>query len=407
MITKQPPVRSRKKERTFILLSLLIGMLLALTAAEIILRVFFPQYGYGYPKGMYLADADMGYRCKPNFNEGYLTKQEFSTRIWTNSQGFRDREREVAKAQDTFRILSIGDSFTWGAYGVEADKTFSSVLEQSVNTAFPDQSFEVLNMGVFGYGTDNELRFYRKEGVKYAPDCIMVNFFIGNDFYDNMEWGEISVVDGNLVNAGSVPQKLFSVKYLRAFLLQHSYLATSVERGLFKIPSIQRVVNNLIRGQESQHVYGGELLEALIGKRASPTWDHMFTNTATLLKAFHEEARRNQTCFVLVVIPTVYQVDDDIRAELVASHDADFESITKAQRELKALGEREGFLVVDLLPAFRDEHHRGRLIYWRFNPHFNHHGNRVAAEVILKNLTNGGHTKFGFMTGTASSQSGN
>jgi hypothetical protein len=391
MNTAQPSPRSRRKERTFILLSLLIGLLLALGAAEIILRIVFPQFGYGYPRGQFLPDADVGYRYKPNFTGGYLTKQEFSTSVWTNSLGFRDREREMAKAPDTYRILSIGDSFTWGAYGVEADETFSAILEKMLNTTYPERSFEVLNMGVFGYGTDNELRFYRKEGVKYAPDCVLVNFFIGNDFYDNMEWGEVSVVDGDLVHTDAVPEKMFSIKHLRAFLLKHFYVATFIERSLFKIPIVKRLLDNLSRGQEAQHVYGGDLLEGLIGRQGNPTWNLMIEKTSALIQEFHREVRRNETPFVLIIIPTVYQVKDDIRAEIIVNYNTDLESLTKAQRELKALGEREGFPIIDLLPVFRDEYHQDRPVYWRFNPHFNHHGNRVTAEVILKHLTEGGY----------------
>jgi hypothetical protein len=184
---------------------------------------------------------------------------------------------------------------------------------------------------------------------------------------------------------------VLSLKYLRAFLLKHFYIATFVERSLFRIPIVQKLLDNLSRGQEAQHVYGGELLEALIGKGGDPTWDLMFEKTGALLKEFHEEARRSKIPFLLVVIPTIYQVKDDIRAEMVASHGTDLESLTKAQRELRVLGEREGFPVLDLLPVFREEYRQDRPVYWRFNPHFNPHGTRVTAEAILKHLTAAGY----------------
>jgi lysophospholipase L1-like esterase len=70
----------------------------------------------------------------------------------------------------------LGDSFAWG-YGVEESERFSQLLEESLEV-------EVINAGVSGYSTDQELLWYKDEGVKYETDLVVLAF-TGNDVGDN------------------------------------------------------------------------------------------------------------------------------------------------------------------------------------------------------------------------------
>ena len=379
-------MNARQKHTVLAATSILLGIITACAIGEVAIRLFLPQFAYGYPRGLFVADEEIGYRFRSNYQGGYLTKQEFSTPVWTNSHGFRDRERSYAKPSDTLRILSIGDSFTWGAYGATADQTFSAVLEQLLNSSPSQPHFEVDNMGVYGWGTDNELRFYLHEGIKYDHDLVLTNLFVGNDFYDDMQWGEVSVVNGNLVETNNVPERLLSIKYLRAWVLEHSYLASAIEISLFQIPLVQRLMSSILVGTESQHVYGGDLFDALVGSSQPDLYQMMLQKTEIILRDFNQQAKRHGKPFVLVVIPAIYQADDTVRQEIFKEHHADSRSIEKVENDLKMFGEKEGFLVIDLLPRFRDEINHGQQIYWKFNPHFTPYGNRVAAEIILAEL---------------------
>jgi lysophospholipase L1-like esterase len=88
----------------------------------------------------------------------------------------RDREHSYQRENDAKRILVIGDSFAWG-YGVEESERFSQVLENRLNV-------EVINAGVSGYGTDQELLWLRTEGIKYDFDLVIL-VMAGNDIGDN------------------------------------------------------------------------------------------------------------------------------------------------------------------------------------------------------------------------------
>lgn len=83
-----------------------------------------------------------------------------------NSKGLRDRETPYEKPDGVFRILLIGDSRVFG-FGVPMEKHFGRVIEGYF------ANVEVINMGISGYGVDQELRFLRSEGFRYQPDLVI------------------------------------------------------------------------------------------------------------------------------------------------------------------------------------------------------------------------------------------
>ena len=50
----------------------------------------------------------------------------------TNSRGYRDNEHALAKPPGVKRLLSLGDSFAWGA-GIEFDDTYAQRLERQLS----------------------------------------------------------------------------------------------------------------------------------------------------------------------------------------------------------------------------------------------------------------------------------
>ncbi|MCI0558735.1 MAG: GDSL-type esterase/lipase family protein [Nitrososphaera sp.] len=120
-------------------------------------------------------DSLLGWAHQPG-QEGVFETPQFRTFVRINQKGLRDREHSYERPQDTRRILVIGDSFAWG-YGVEESERFSQVLETSLDV-------EVINAGVSGYSTDQELLWLRGEGVKYETDLVLL-VFAGNDMGEN------------------------------------------------------------------------------------------------------------------------------------------------------------------------------------------------------------------------------
>ena len=72
----------------------------------------------------------------------------------------------------------LGDSITFGTR-VRDFETFSYLLEHR------SARYEVVNLAVEGYGTDQELLLLEDEGLRYHPDVVVLNVCVANDPLDN------------------------------------------------------------------------------------------------------------------------------------------------------------------------------------------------------------------------------
>lgn len=69
-----------------------------------------------------------------------------TSKVHINSLGFRDREYEVVKPDNAYRIFVLGDSFTFG-WGVNNGEAYPEVLERELDALYNATTFEVLNLG--------------------------------------------------------------------------------------------------------------------------------------------------------------------------------------------------------------------------------------------------------------------
>ena len=159
------------------------SLLITFAFLELSIRLKWPQVFPPHPQGIYVSDNDLGYVLKPGF-KGEFSGAEFHVPVSTNEQGLRGKNL-ATPSQKTFRVLCLGDSFTWG-WGVNDDSTFPAVMEKFLQTHYQQLDIQVLNAGVPGYGTDEELEFLKKTGASLRPDLVIVQFFSGNDFDDNL-----------------------------------------------------------------------------------------------------------------------------------------------------------------------------------------------------------------------------
>jgi hypothetical protein len=115
-------------------------------------------------------DPLLGWRPKAGIRTRSMRPGSYDVTVSTNAQGLRGRDDVIReRAPGVPRIAVFGCSQTFGS-GVEDDETFSARLAASL------PGVEVLNFGVHGYGTDQMLLRWEEEGVRYAPDVVVIAF---------------------------------------------------------------------------------------------------------------------------------------------------------------------------------------------------------------------------------------
>ncbi len=81
---------------------------------------------------------------------------------------------EVSKPPGTFRIVSLGNSFTFGLF-VNTYENYSELLEMSLQNQSCSgyEKAEVINLGVPGFDMGYSAERFRLRGVKYQPDMVI------------------------------------------------------------------------------------------------------------------------------------------------------------------------------------------------------------------------------------------
>jgi len=105
----------------------------------------------------------------PNTNK----KEPDGTTIIINSNGFRGPEL-TSKRNNEFRILSLGESTTFGA-GVENNETYSALLGNYLDSLTGGKyHFKVLNCGFSAYSSFQSLKYFELYGLDYKPDMLII-----------------------------------------------------------------------------------------------------------------------------------------------------------------------------------------------------------------------------------------
>lgn len=94
-----------------------------------------------------------------------------------NALGFRDDEIDLVVPEGRVRIVSLGDSITFG-WGVPQDETFSQILETELRAR--GQDVEVINLGVGNYNTTMEVAAFLEHAAILNPDIVLLNYFIND-----------------------------------------------------------------------------------------------------------------------------------------------------------------------------------------------------------------------------------
>jgi hypothetical protein len=103
-----------------------------------------------------------------------------------NRDGYRGPIFPLERPRGLFRIVVIGDSVVEGL-GVEVEQRFTSVLAERLGPRY-----EIINLGVRGYGLVQEVEYLKQKGLAYAPDHVMVGITHNDLRVDSAEWNSLA-----------------------------------------------------------------------------------------------------------------------------------------------------------------------------------------------------------------------
>jgi hypothetical protein len=393
------------------LLLVIFGVLFGLVMSEIFLRVI----GYSYPL-FYTTDYYRGFALQPGVAGHYQREGESYVRI--NSDGLRDREHSKAKPAGTVRIAVLGDSFS-EAMHVPMDQTFWSLLERKLQecSAFPGKKIEVINFGVSGYGTAQELMTLRQEVWDYSPDLVVLAFTTYNDIYDNSR---------ALSRTEEVPYFLYrngelvyddSFRNSRTYLQRDSKLnrlGRWLHNGLRVVQLIHYVQfvaklkltdwrNKRRMAAAAQTQPAAGLTPAVrnaedIGidnmiyiEPRDENWKEAWRVTEGLIKQLRDDIAQKKARFLLLTLSNAIQVYPDpvVRQRFLQHVGAD--NIFYPNLRLKALAGREQIDFLDLAQPMQVYADQNRVFLHGFgadlgNGHWNATGHKLAADLIAQKL---------------------
>jgi lysophospholipase L1-like esterase len=346
--------------------------LVSLAACEVAARVVFPAPPdpTRQPQVVYRVDPEVRYVLAPSqrgwIDDGFVT---------TNSRGFRGGETDIPKPQGRLRLVVIGDSVAFGM-GVNDADTFSQQLEQLLRARYPEREIDVVNLGVPGYATRQEVALLERNLSLLQPDIVLVGFY-ENDLPDTIDDKAVTgtrinvsrPADGQVLHMNPGPSSWMERQARRSRAV---YIASHALKGLVH------------RGEGKQ---GSSMELDLLEGRSTAELETAWQRVAVQLEKLQASAERSGFVAGIIVLPPREQV-------LGLYPDSEY------QKRINQVAAHVGLFVIDPLPALKaragnkgslfipyDRNHPSaaghRLIAQAIMEYFNQHQDIVAAQTRL------------------------
>lgn len=348
---------------------MLLGLLTACLIAEVLLRIFDYQ-GFSLDK----KDPLLGHRYTPNAKKKvYEAEAGKWVDIRINGLGFRDLERITGKSGKK-RVVILGDSFVAG-FSIPFDATLARICEHYLGEKSPEE-WEVINLGIAGFGTAQEMLAYNAYGRRFYPDYVVLCFFAGNDVSDNSS--ELSnnprpyyTLDRN----GRLVKKPFSLlrsqaasflnKYSRFYVWQKNQINKLAR--YFKTKVILNPVHQVFLASDDANM--------------NRAWEITRLLTAKL----HALVQSDGAKLLVFYIPYSDEVNQDWWRETVAQSTVmqrETWDLEKPERKLFEICRSQGIDFVSPRRILLEKTKASGERYYFKHGHFNEQGHRLAGQMI-------------------------
>lgn len=321
----------------------------------------------------------VGYSYIPNTKMILPQPGGGSYHICINSQGIRsDKEYSTRKRDGIYRILVFGDSFAAGQYVNNQDR-FSEILERR------NPGLEVINLGLEGTGTDQQLLIFEERCKTFEFDMVLLFPFLQNIKRNVVDYREsidpltrkrvlipkprFELINGELILRNvpiSQDRKIIPDEDSRDQSMKTD--TPNSWKGKCK-SSLNRIIERL--GIKSA-------IYSLIPWEPFPEYAHPQTKEWLLMEAIIRDFKKIAREKYLVVVPLFYA--SYIRYRMARNYWTRFSSLSDSDK----------LTVLDALPYFKRLGTDGvKCFFEPFDCHFSPHGHLVLAnflEIELKKM---------------------
>ncbi|MEB3280855.1 MAG: hypothetical protein VKK42_18225 [Lyngbya sp.] len=345
-----------KQVKSFLLQTLIITAI-TLILSEITFRI----YHRINPTFLFTDRSYNRWRGKPN-------SQDFDFTL--NSKGFKDVEFTTEKPEGVYRIIGIGDSFSFGI--VPYPYNYLTLLEEKLNQN--NQQIELINMGIPGMGPKDYLSLLINEGLDVQPDMVLLSFYIGNDFMDNQF---------------KAKERQWDKSYVISFVRSLIKLQTQYEGLIFNPSNSLTYIDDAPTHTDEFYLNDTKNKSNMFVKNpADDIFEGYVKDAVNDIIKIKEICDYRNIKLVVVIIPDEVQVDQNLQAKIIEmfdSDDPDKLDFRLPNRMLQETFQENNIEYIDLMDEFIAASHQTRL-YKPNDTHWNIAGNKLAAEVLSKKL---------------------
>jgi lysophospholipase L1-like esterase len=334
-------------------------------------------------------DPTLGWRTRRNPSTEFVTS-EYKTTLQYGPTGLRGPVQGTpgyAKSANVSRIVVLGDSFVDG---------FTVPLQDRVTEVMTGllPNYEVINLGVSGYSTDQELLMLEQEGWKYQPDLVVL-FFYFNDIWmngDRILSGATEKPFFNIDENGDLVLKNVPVPRPVPALEERSKLYALVRTAIKSRPWLYTRASSALGHRTPPPLTspmpagaGGTADQFKVYKKTeTPELKIRWTITQALLRRMNQESQQRGSRFVVFYVPTRIELSS---IEWDSDHiPPEFDPRQVSMKIARICGE-EQIPFIDPSSRFREATMQGPL-YYKHDVHWNSAGHHLAAKILAEYVRN-------------------
>lgn len=222
-----------------------------------------------------------------------------------SSQGVRDRKYVLPKPVDVFRILVLGDSVVYGS-GIPQAELFTELLEMAGVPPADCRVLEVVNAGVKGYTTYNEIEYYAAEGRRFGADLVLLCVCLNDIVNPRTHWNYARDKITNIPDA-AIPNLGHDRRFSRPFMAGREHWSAIVRSVAWRRYNLGLArANQTVVDGRSWPVYLAEDTTAIDRWLAdTPEWRWFADGLRRLKRTVESDGAR----LAIVAFPLAYQLE--------------------------------------------------------------------------------------------------